>query len=57
MSAQNLKYNLPKVTFLDKYKCLSEQHYMSRKFDMGDEINIIDFVEILLKERINCIKI
>lgn len=56
MSAHSLKYNLPKKSFLDEYQCMAESHFRFKKFDMGSDINILDFVELLLKERINCIK-
>ena len=56
MSSQNLKYNLPKNNFLDEYKCMAETHFRFKKFDIGEDINILDFIEVLLKERINCIK-
>lgn len=56
MAGQNLKYNLPKKDFLDIYKHLADIKFNEVKYGVGKGINILDFIEVLIAERVSCNK-
>lgn len=56
MSAQTYKHLLSRKDFSDIYICLAERHLNYRRFGIGEDINILDFVEVMLSERIDCEK-